>query len=386
MIMKDIDAGIPLSEPVFSEREMRYVQECIQSGWVSSAGPKTEALEDAVKAFTGSGDVVAVNSGTSALHLALLGAGVSASDLVLVSGMSFIASANVVRYCNAEPVFVDIDPFTWQADLNVTLKWLDGQCVFREGLTYHITSGKCIRAMILVHAFGFPAPALAFQHAFQARGIELIEDAAGAMGTRLEGIHVGTLGRFGCISLNGNKIITAGSGGLILCKNAQDGARLRHLSRQAKQANTAYTHDAIGYNYRMPDICAALALAQFEQLDSFLILKHRIMTTYRTALPELQWQVFDQGCSPNAWLNVCLVPDRDLWIQTLQEEKISAGEVWLPLNMQQMYHTNLSIQGCKNAVDIYRNAISIPGSVSLSSEQLDRIIKIMRDLISATSM
>jgi perosamine synthetase len=386
MIMKDSDALIPLSEPFFSERELQHVQECILSGWVSSAGPKTEALEDAVKAYTGSGDVVAVNSGTSALHLALLGAGVSTSDLVLVSGMSFIASANVVRYCNAEPVFVDIDPFTWQTDPNVTLKWLDDQCVFRGGLTYHISSGKCIRAMILVHAFGFPAPAVAFQSALQARGIELVEDAAGAMGTRMGGIHVGTLGRFGCISLNGNKIITAGSGGLILCRDAQDGARLRHLSRQAKQPGTAYTHDALGYNYRMPDICAALALAQLEQLETFLIQKRKIMQTYRSALPELQWQEFDQGCSPNAWLNVCMVPDRDAWIHTLRNENISASEVWMPLDIQPIYNDSLSIHECKNALDVYRNAISIPGSVSLSLIQQDKIIKILKELLSASAM
>ena len=195
-----------------------------------------------------------------------------------------------------------------------------------------------------------------------------------------------TLGRFGCISLNGNKIITAGSGGLILCKYAEDGARLRHLSRQAKKAGTAYTHDAVGFNYRMPDICAALALAQLEQLESFLQQKHKIMQTYRSALPELQWQSFDHDSIPNAWLNVCLVPDRNVWIQTLHEERISAAEVWLPINMQPVYHNSICIQACKNAAEIYRNAISIPGSVALSSEQQARIIKIMRDLISATSL
>jgi len=380
--MDESNVMIPLSEPSFSDTEWKYVQQAIVSGWVSSAGPKTEALESAVSNYTGAADVVAVNSGTAALHLSLLGAGVMPGDSVLVSDVSFIASANVVRYCNATPIFMDIDPVSWQADPELCNSWLQNNCVYQNGNTIHKASGSIIRAMILVHAFGFPAPAHAFELMLQGRNISLIEDAAGAMGTRLQGAHVGTFGRWGCISLNGNKIITAGSGGLILCKNASDATYLRHLSRQAKIPNSAYSHDLIGYNYRMPDICAALALAQFERLDDFIQKKQNIMNIYRNELGALQWQDYAQSDAPNAWLNVCKVPLRDTWIQTLHAHNISASEVWMPLHAQPQFKQAICIGNGNAARDLYTHALSIPGSVTLTLPQQMKIVKILRELIS----
>jgi dTDP-4-amino-4,6-dideoxygalactose transaminase len=202
------------------------------------------------------------------------------------------------------------------------------------------------------------------------------------MGTRLQGVHVGTVGRWGCVSLNGNKIITAGSGGLILCKNASDATYLRHLSRQAKIPNSAYAHDLIGYNYRMPDLCAALALAQFEKLDDFIQKKQNIMHIYRNELAALQWQDYAQGDAPNAWLNVCKVPLRDTWIQTLRSHNISASEVWMPLHTQPQFKQAICIGNGNEARDLYAHALSIPGSVTLTLPQQMKIVKILRELIS----
>jgi len=371
---------IPLSEPEFKGNEWQKLKACLDSGWVSAAGPLSQILEQEAKAYTGAGDVVAVSSGTAALHLALIATGVQAGDLVLVSDLSFIASANVIRYCSAEPVFMETDSFSWQTNVHSTEEWLQKNAKVTEAGAIHKGSGKRISACVLVHAFGSPGNLRDFLPLLKSYAIPLIEDAAGALGSRLDSMALGTRGDFGIISLNGNKIITSGGGGLVYCKNPEDGKKIRHISRQAKVEGSAYLHDAPGYNYRLPDILAALALAQWEQLDAFLLRKQRIHLRYREALSAFTWAKEISGSQPNYWQNVCRVSDPKKFIEHLHSKGISASEIWLPLSRQPLFKQAMHIGTGAVAQEIHASSLCLPGSVGLRESEQEFIIECMLEL------
>lgn len=373
---------IPLSEPCLAGNEGRYLQECIETGYVSSVGPFVERFEREFAAWIGAPHAVAVSSGTAALHIALLVAGVKPGDLVAVSMLTFIASVNAVVYAGGVPVLVDSETETWNADGARLYDWVASRA--RKGAPLPV-------AVEAVHVLGHPAqlePFLALREEF---GIMLIEDAAESLGAEADISgrcrKVGTVGNIGCFSFNGNKVITSGGGGMIVCDDPEVAHRARHLSTQAKMPGRAYQHDAIGFNYRLTNIAAAVGLAQLEQLDGFLEKKRNIALQYDESLetvavelpPRVHW------ARSSSWLYSILLesPERARsLLGALNEASIDARPLWISAASQKPYRRAETI-GFEVAADLSARGISLPSSVALRSTQQDRVIEQIRTCVSA---
>lgn len=370
---------IPLSEPVLTELDQRYVQECVASGWVSSAGPWVERFEQALVAYTGAGHAVAVSSGTAALHLSLLVAGVQPGEVVLMPDLTFVASANAVRYCGAEPWLVDIDPNHWQMDLGLLReRW--GESFEKRGKDWVTQSqGRRVGALMLVHVLGYGAQLPAWQALAADLGLPLIEDAAEALGSRYGGRHLGTFGQLGCLSFNGNKVMTTGGGGAVLTDDAELAQRVRHLSTQARSEAFTYQHDEVGYNYRLSGLSAALGLSQLEQLPGFLTRKAQVMARYQAELgPDFTFPQLDPACQPNHWLCTARTPDRDGLAQALAAQDIQSRALWTPMHRLPMYRDGPLLTSHAHSDRLFAQALSLPSSVSLTEAQQTQVIGVLQ--------
>lgn len=302
---------LALHEPCFSGREWDYLKACLDSTFVSSVGQYVDRFEADLAAFTGAKHAVAVVNGTAALHVALQLAGVQAGDEVLLPALTFVATANAVRYCGATPHLVDSDEATLGMAPIALRAWLEASTEQRNGVCINRGSGRPIRAMVPMHTFGHPCAMdelLAVARDFR---LALVEDAAESLGSWYQGRHTGTLGLLGTLSFNGNKTITTGGGGAILTNDTTLAQRAKHLTTTAKLPHRwAYVHDAIGFNYRMPNINAALGCAQLEQLPQFLASKRRLYERYRAAfhtVPGVSVVSEPSGCISNYWLQTLLL-------------------------------------------------------------------------------
>ncbi|HRZ78213.1 MAG TPA: aminotransferase class I/II-fold pyridoxal phosphate-dependent enzyme, partial [Bacteroidales bacterium] len=298
---------IPLHEPVFGHEEEEALLACLRSTHVASTGLEVAAFEETVCRYTGSPYAVATVNGTAALHLALHALGIGPGDLVLTQALTFAATVNAIRYTGAIPRYLDIEAGTWAFSPAHLDEWLRHRS-FRdtEGTLREKSSGLRVAACLPVHTFGLPAQTGQILDCCNAFGIPLVEDAAEALGTFREGKHAGTLGVAGVLSFNGNKIITTGGGGMVLTHDEALALRLRHLSTQSKQPHRwEYIHDGTGFNYRMPNINAALGLAQMAGMQARLDSKRAVGARYRTFFRELGAQALEEpeGCQWNHWLN-----------------------------------------------------------------------------------
>lgn len=302
-----------LHEPRFLGREWDYLKECLDSTFVSSVGKFVDRFETDLAAYTGARHVVAVVNGTAALHMALLLAGVEEGDQVLVPALTFVATANAVAYCRATPHFVDSEIRTLGVDAQALREHLRATTRQRDGLCVDRATGRIVRAMIAMHAFGHPCDIEALLGVADEFGIVLIEDAAESLGSRVGNRHTGTFGRLGTLSFNGNKTITTGGGGAILTDSLTLGMRARHLTTTAKQPHRwAFFHDQIGYNYRLPNLNAALGCAQLEQLPGFLRDKRRLHEAYARRFDGMcgvQLMKEPAGCTSNYWLQALLLDE-----------------------------------------------------------------------------
>lgn len=370
---------IPLSAPSFHGNEWEYVKECLDTGWVSSVGPIVGQFERRFAESVGARHAVACSSGTAALHVAMRLVGVAVRDEVFVSTLTFAASANAILYERAIPVLVDAETATWNLDPGLVVDEIARRA--RAGL-------RLPRAVEVVHVLGHPANIEPILAACEEHDIPVIEDAAEALGAsyvsgRFAGRQVGTIGRVGCFSFNGNKVITSGAGGMIVTDDPDLAARARHLTTQAKCAGLEYRHDAVGYNYRMPNICAALGLAQLEQLDGFLAAKRRIAARYDegfrdvvgvTPPPRAPW------ASPSMWLYSILIDERERQyaarhvIDRLQRDGVEARPLWTPLHLMDVY-APLPRLGGGVAERIFDRGLSLPSSISLEPADQDRVIQ-----------
>lgn len=366
---------IPLSVPNISALEKERVAAALESGWVSTAGPDVKAFEQALAAYTGAGDVVAVNSGTAALHLALKAIDVQEGDLVLVPNLTFTATLNAVKYLGAEPILVDIDPQTLQMDPNLVAAFLTEETAFRDGACYH-QSGARIRAILPVHILGYPADLDALAALARSRGILLVEDAAAAVGVRKHGRHLGTTGLLGTLSFNGNKVLTTGGGGAVLTHDSRLADRIRHLAGQAKSFPTEYIHDDIGYNYGMTNLAAAMGLAQLERLEGFLERKRAIHAFYKTALTGSDLRHFSppqDGVTPNHWLETIFHPQaRNLEIY-LGEKGIQARKLWVPMNRLPMYIDARYLSKNDHSYQAYEESLCLPCSSGITDQELKSV-------------
>lgn len=377
--------AIPLCVPEVGERERRYLLDCVDSGWVSSAGPFVKMFEARFARLVGAPDAVAVSSGTAALHLALLIAGVGPDDEVLMPALTFIAPANAVRYVGAWPRFIDVDPTYWQLDVERVAEFLRHRCVARGGGLVTRDTGRRIRALLPVHILGNSVdmnPLLAEAQAFD---LAVIEDATESLGARYGGRPVGLLGDVGCFSFNGNKLITTGGGGIIVSKRKEWLDRARYLSTQARDDPLEYVHEAIGYNYRLTNVQAAIGCAQLERFDDLLRRKRAIAGRYADAFRRSVGVRLVGGGpwgSEAAWLNTIAVTadafgctSRQL-IAALAAQDIEARPLWQPLHLSAPHRSPDA--SCPNSVDAYRDGVSLPSSVGLTLEEQRRVIQGIR--------
>ncbi len=359
---------IPLHEPCFTGNERRYVLDAIDSTFVSSVGEYVTRFEKTLAAMSGSAAAVAVVNGTAALHLALLGAGVGPGDEVLTQSLTFVATANAIRYCGAEPVFVDVDIDTAGMSPTALERYLienaerSGSCIRNRH------TGRKIAACVPMHTFGLVARIGEIAALCRKWNIPLVEDAAESLGSRSGEHWTGTFGLCGVFSFNGNKTITCGGGGAIVTNDAGLAARLKHLSTTAKEPHRyEFVHDQLGYNYRMPNLNAALACAQLEQLDHFIRDKRETAAFYHGIFEDESFGMMRErpGTYSNYWLNALLLPDqaeRDFYLNELLRQGITVRPVWRPMHQLPMFHAGPHV-GLKVTEDLAGRIISLPSSV-----------------------
>jgi dTDP-4-amino-4,6-dideoxygalactose transaminase len=360
---------IPLTEPHLNGNEWRYLKDCLDNNWLALGGPYIKRFEAKMANYLGTRQAVATVNGTSAIHIAMLLAGVGPEDLVLVPSLTFIGSVNPIRYCGAEPVFIDADSNTWNMDINQT----------RDKIKRLVRSGRKPKAIIAVHLYGLPVdmdPLMTLAGEFD---ISVIEDATEALGALYKGSQAGSIGDLGCLSFNGNKLITTGGGGMIVTANEDHARTARSLVSQAREEGFEYFHKKMGYNYRLPSILAALGLAQLEQIDIFLAKKKMIAEFYQKTFsshPAIELRPRVTWAEESFWLYGMLVKQefgissREL-IKRLMAEGIEARPFFQPIHIQPIYK-ELGAQ-CPVAESLWKNGVSLPSHVGLDKADLERV-------------
>ena len=335
---------IALHEPLFRGREKEYVNEAIDSTFVSSVGQFVNRFESDLTDYTRSLQAVATVNGTAALHVALVACGVGVGDLVITQSLTFVATCNAIRYCGADPVFIDVDAHTLGLSAWAMRQWLEEHAfVDDRGQCRHTESMRAIKAALPMHTFGHPADLDGLVAVCRDWHLILIEDAAESLGSFYKGQHTGTVGSMGSLSFNGNKTITTGGGGAVLASSSELAARVKHLTTTAKQAHAYdFVHDELAFNYRMPNINAALGCAQLEQLPKFIQAKRELAMVYKAFLANSAWQFVNEpeGCQSNFWLNAVLCENRlqrDALLNHLHSHGILSRPSWTPMHLLPMY-------------------------------------------------
>ncbi|MFZ4539565.1 LegC family aminotransferase [Propionivibrio sp.] len=364
---------LALHEPRFHGNEWIYLKECLDSTFVSSVGKFVDRFEDELAAFTGAKRAVAVVNGTAALHVSLLLAGVEVGDEVLLPALTFIATANAVAYCQATPHFVDSEMNSLGMDAHALRVYLSTMAEMRGGHCVNRSTGRVIRAMVPMHTFGHPVDIealLAVAHDFR---LQLIEDAAESLGSTVGGRHTGTFGLMGTLSFNGNKTITTGGGGAILTNDVELGKRAKHITTTAKLPHRwNFVHDEVGYNYRLPNLNAALGCAQLEQLPGFLIDKRRLFVAYQSSFVNVdgvRLVAEPAGCHSNYWLQTLLLDEsfagqRDAILTATNDAGLMTRPVWALMPQLSMYK-NTPKAPLPVAESLERRLINIPSSSGL---------------------
>jgi perosamine synthetase len=354
-----------------------YVKQCLDANWVSTAGPFVDRFERMVADAVGARYAVATVNGTAALHVALLVAGVQPDDEVLVPALTFVATANAVRYAGAWPVFLDAEPVYGQLDPAKLGEFLERECVSHGGALVNRTTGRRVRAVVPVHVLGHPVdmdPVVELARRF---GLAVIEDAAEALGARYRGRCVGRFGAVGCFSFNGNKLLTCGGGGVIVTDDARLAERARYLTTQAKDDPLEYVHGAIGYNYRLTNLQAALGCAQMELLDEYIATKRAIAERYTTALrsvPAVGTPVEAPGAFGTCWMYTVRVgTDSRALLRYLAARRIQTRPLWQPLHRSPAHAASRSYR-VEVADRLYAESLSLPCSVGLTRSQQDEVL------------
>ena len=380
---------ILLHEPVFEGNEWRYVKECLDSGWVSSAGPFVEQFEDSIKAYTGAEYAVACVNGSSALQVALRVAGVGSEHEVIVPALTFIAPINAVYHNGAIPIFMDADEF-FNIDVNKVSEFLDLHAELRDNGCWNKSTGRKITAVMPVHVFGNAVDLDSLEDLSKKYHLTLIEDAAEGLGTRynggrLAGKHVGTVGKIGCLSFNGNKIITTGGGGMILTNDHTVAEKSRYLTTQAKDDPVRSVHNEVGYNARLTNIQAALGVAQMEQLPEILTKKNEIHSQYIGAVSEIEGLTIAKSpsyASNNHWLNLLQIDsnlhnkNKEVLMRRLEHAGIQARPVWA-LNHKQKPFEAYQSYNIVYANKLVQWSLCLPSSSQLSEHQIAQVISIL---------
>ncbi len=376
---------IPLSVPNLRGNEKKYLKKCISTEFVSSVGEYVNTFEKKIAEFTKSKYAVACSSGTTAIHLALRALNIQASDEVIIPTMSFIATVNPVRYLHASPIFMDCDEF-YNLDIIKFKDFIQKKTFFKRGYTINKKTKKIIKAIIPVHVSGNAVNLEPILNLCKKRNIKIIEDAAEALGTfysngNSKNKHAGTLGDIGCLSFNGNKIITSGGGGMIITNNKNLAEKCKYLSTQATNDSIIYRHDDIGYNYRLTNIQAAVGVAQLEKIRLFIKKKKEIYDFYKKKINrilDLQLAERPKYANNNNWMMTIILKKnfkykKDILIKKLLKKKIQTRSMWLPIHLQKKYKKYEKYKISKS-IELFNNSINIPCSTNLSSSQMNKVI------------
>ena len=362
---------VPLSVPRFIGNEKKYLEECIDTTFVSSVGKFVDRFEEMMAAYTGAKRAVVCVSGTNALHVAMMLAGVERDDEVLTQALTFIATCNAISYIGAHPVFIDVDKDTMGLSPKAVQRWLEANAEIKEGVCFNKTTGRRIKCCVPMHTFGHPVHMDELVEVCQAWHIELVEDAAVSIGSFYKGKHTGTFGKVGAVSFNGNKTITTGGGGMLLFMDEELGAYAKHLTTQAKIPHRwEFRHDHIGYNYRMPNINAALGCAQMEHLEEFVLNKRETAAQYAAYFKGVEGIEFftePDNCRSNYWLNAVVLPDKEAQLAFLNQTNdngVMTRPIWELMNRLPMFE-NCQNDGLENTIWFADRVVNIPSSVRL---------------------
>jgi len=373
-----------LSEPSFCGNEKKYLNDCIDSGWVSSAGNYVNQFEESIAKYTGVKHAIAMVNGTASIHLALKIAGVHSGHEVIAPTLTFIAPINAISYLGAVPVFMDSDPF-FNLDIEKTIDFLKNKVEYKNGQNINKETGNIIKAIVPVHIFGTTIDLAELISICKDRGIAVIEDASESLGSFIgaDRVHSGTMGDIGCISFNGNKIITCGGGGMILTDSDEFAHQARYLSTQAKDDTFFFLHNEVGFNYRLTNIQAALGQAQFENFSSIKSAKEKIHNFYQNLFSEsenIELVSPDKNIESNYWLNVIKFSNKDLQKQAIQKflsADIEVRPIWHANHLQQPFKDSYAFK-IENAPKQIETSLCLPSSVGLSSNEFDRISKVVK--------
>ena len=364
----DIPEGfIPLHEPKFSGNEKLYVNDAIDSTYVSSVGKYVDRFEEMVRDYSGAKYAIATVNGTAALHMSLLLAGVKKNELVITQPLTFISTCNCVNYIGAESLFIDVDMHTMGLSASKLEKFLTEKTEVKNESCYHKQTGKRIAACVPMHSFGHPVEIDKIADLCSRFNIALVEDAAESLGSRYKGQQTGTFGLLGAFSFNGNKTITCGGGGMIVTNNKEIGELAKHLTTQAKLPHRwEFVHDYIGYNYRLPNLNAALACAQMEKLDEFISSKRNLSFHYEKlfAGSKIKFMKEPEYSSSNYWINCILLQDRherDSFLNFTNENGIMTRPAWTLMNKLDMFK-NYICENIENAIELENRLVNLPSS------------------------
>ena len=380
---------IPLSVPSIQGNEWKYIKECLDTEWVSSKGNYVDKFEEKIREYTRSKYAIACVNGTSALQVSLKLSGVGPGNEVIIPTLTFIAPVNAIRYNEAEPIFMDADGF-YNIDVEKTITFIQKETEFKKGFTYNKSTGKRIASIIPVHVFGNAADLEELVEICKERNISIVEDASESMGTRyirgkFSGKHPGTIGKLGCLSFNGNKIITTGGGGMILTDDSEMAENAKYLTTQAKDDKVRYVHNEIGYNFRLTNIQAAMGVAQLEKLSKFLEIKKKNYLKYKkeiSKIPGLHVADVPNYAENNYWM-VSIQIDKDIYgkdgeqlMAKLSHNNIETRPVW-QLNHLQKPYRNCQSYKIERAPELLAKTLNIPSSVNITEDQINAVIEVL---------
>lgn len=360
---------VPLHVPTFRGNEKKYLNECIDSTFVSSVGKFVDRFEEMITEYTGAAKAVVCVNGTNALHMAMLLVGVERDDEVITQALTFIATCNAISYIGAHPVFVDIDKDTMGLSPAAVEEWIKDNAEVKNNTCYNKKTGRRIKACIPMHTFGHPVRLDELVEVCNRYHLELIEDAAESLGSFYKGKHTGTFGKIGILSFNGNKTITTGGGGMLLFQDEELGKFAKHVTTQAKVPHRwEFVHDHIGYNYRMPNINAALGCAQMEQLEEYLTNKRETAEKYKLFFAEnneIDFFSEPENCQSNYWLNAVVLKDKQAqqdFLHYTNDHGVMTRPIWELMNRLPMF-SNCHTDGLANTQWFADRVVNLPSSV-----------------------
>jgi perosamine synthetase len=361
---------IPLHKPRFIGNEKKYLNECIDSTFVSSVGKFVDEFEEKISDYTGAKYAIATSNGTSALHIAMLLANVSRRDEVITQPLTFVATCNAISYCGAQPVFIDVDRDTMGLSPLALKKFLENNTSVKNQQCINNKTGKVIKACVPMHTFGHPCRIDEIKVICDKHHIFLIEDAAESVGSSYKDKHTGTFGQVGVMSFNGNKIITAGGGGCIVTNDESLAIKAKYLTTTAKVPHKwDFYHDVVGYNYRMPNLNAALLVAQLEKLDTFLEGKRELADAYNEFFNSMNYKFVTEptDCKSNYWLNSIILQNkqqRDEFLDETNSNNIMTRPIWTLMNKLPMFRS-AQFGNLENAEWLEERVVNIPSSAPI---------------------